>query len=238
MGSPVTIADANAAMHKGSERPRRRSRLRRGIVAAGGLILAVMALGFVVGFLRFAAGLQEAETPPARHADALVVLTGGTDRVSDAIDLLANGQADRLLITGMNPTTSPESLARRLPRIRNLVDCCVTLGYQALDTSGNAAETAAWVRANHFRSLIVVTSNYHMPRALAEIGGKLSGVELLAYPVVSEHAKARSWWMSPHRTRLIAFEYVKYLAVLARQALFAPPLPEDQSLVTATRAGS
>lgn len=208
-------------------------RLRRWIRRLGLLCGLVVVATFGFGFLRFAASLQGTEAHPPRHADALVVLTGGTDRVSDAIDLLANGQADRLLITGVNPSTSPESLARRLPRIRNLVDCCVTLGYQALDTTGNAAETAAWVRAYRIRSLIVVTSNYHMPRALAEISARLSDVDLLPYPVVSESAKVRPWWLSPHRTRLMLTEYVKYVAVLARQKLYPPRPVEDPSIVAA-----
>ena len=211
----------------------RRRRLRRVFLASCGLVMLLGLVGLGLGFLRFVSGLQGVEARPSRHADALVVLTGGTDRISDAIDLLADGQADRLLITGVNPATSPENLARRLPRIRSLVDCCVTLGYQAVDTAGNAAETAAWVRAHHVRSLIVVTSNYHMPRALAEIGGKLKGVELLPYPVISETAKARPWWTRPHRTRLIVSEYVKYLVVLARQALGAPkPAPQDSIVAT------
>ncbi|MDX7953330.1 YdcF family protein [Lichenihabitans sp. Uapishka_5] len=195
----------------------------RGLLVAVAATLALLGCGLLVGFLDFAAGLQGVEARPNRHADALVVLTGGTDRVSDAIDLLADGQAERLLITGVNPATTPESLARRLPRVRDLVACCVTLGYEALDTAGNAAETAAWVRANRIRSLIVVTSNYHMPRALAEIGHQLRDVDLRPYPVVTETAKLRPWWTSPHRSRLIATEYLKYVVVLARQALLPTP---------------
>lgn len=227
MGGGVTSPETGT----GARPEHRRTRVRVALFATCGLLVAVLGVGLVLGFLRFAGNLPAVEAPPPRHADALVVLTGGADRISDATDLLASGLADRLLITGVNPTTSPESLARRLPRLRNLVECCVTLGYQALDTAGNAAETAAWVRANHVRSLIVVTSNYHMPRALAEIGGKLKGVELLAYPVVSEHARGRPWWTSPHRLRLIASEYVKYVVVLARQALIPPVPVEDGSVV-------
>ena len=215
---------------------RRGSRLHVASWVVGILVAGALAVGLAVGFLRFAGSLQAVEAQPPRHADALVVLTGGADRISDATELLASGLADRLLITGVNPATSPESLARRLPRLRSLVECCVTLGYQALDTAGNAAETAAWVRANHVRSLIVVTSNYHMPRALAEIGGKLKGVELLAYPVVSEQARGRPWWTSPHRMRLIVSEYVKYVVVLARQAL-AAPMPAVDGSVVALRGG-
>ena len=95
----------------------------------------------------------------------------------------------------------------------------MTLGYRALDTAGNAAETAAWVKANNIHSLIVVTSNYHMPRALAELGGAMTDVDLVPYPVVADAAREAPWWSSPHQTRLIASEYIKYLVVIARQSL-------------------
>lgn len=202
------------------ERPTRASprRLATGATALKGTAaLALLALcALVVGFVRFASSLPPSEVSPSHHADALVVLTGGSERVSDAVDLLIGGQADRLLITGVNPTTSPESLARRMPRLRKLVDCCVTLGYRALDTAGNAEETAAWVKANNIRSLIVVTSDYHMPRALAELGKAVGPVDLLPYPVVSDAARSQPWWATFHRVRLIASEYVKYLVVVAR----------------------
>jgi uncharacterized SAM-binding protein YcdF (DUF218 family) len=183
-----------------------------------------------LGFVRFASTLPGAEGPPVRHADALVALTGGSDRVAEAVDLLIDGQADRLLITGVNPATSSESLARRIPRLRRLVGCCVTLGYRALDTAGNAAETAAWVRANNVRSLIVVTSDYHMPRALAELARALGPVELLPYPVVADGDAP--WWATPQRMRLIASEYLKYLVVVARQSLGARSFREPLRMVT------
>ena len=186
-------------------------------------VLGAMSLcglcGLALGFVAFVIKLDTVESRPRQHAEGMVALTGGADRVADAIDLLADRRADRLLITGVNPGTSPEGLARRLPRIRSLIDCCVTLGYQALDTAGNARETAEWVRRNHIRSLIVVTSNYHMPRAMAEIGDALSDVELMAYPVVPERFKAAIWWTDLGRLRMIGVEYLKYLAVVIRQAV-------------------
>ena len=207
--------------------PRQTGRAWR--VACGVVLIGTVALG--VGFLRFAESLTTRETVPVRHADGLVVLTGGADRVSDAVELLVGGRADRLLITGVNPTTSPESLARRLPKVRTLVECCVTLGYRALDTSGNAQETAQWAAANHIRSLIVVTSNYHMPRALAEIAEAVDDVELVPYPVVSETAKDCAWWRSLHRTRLIASEYLKYVVVMMRHTLLPRPKPTGPAVV-------
>lgn len=201
-------------------------------VASVLLLLAAVVLG--LGLLRFTAGLRSDETPLVRHADGMVVLTGGADRVADAIELLHDGQADRLLITGVNPMTTPETLSRRLPKIRALVECCVTFGYQALDTAGNARETAEWVETHHIQSLIVVTSNYHMPRALAEIGHAVRGVELIAYPVVAENAKAPGWRPKLRRTRMIVTEFFKYLVVATRLAVLADPAGPLQAVIATT----
>jgi uncharacterized SAM-binding protein YcdF (DUF218 family) len=199
-------------------------RLATGCLAAG-----VAALG--LGFVDFAATLTTAETRPVDHADGLVVLTGGADRVSDAVTLLADGRADRLLITGVNPSTSLADLARSRPQLRTLVDCCVTLGYRALDTAGNAQETAEWVTDHKIRSLIVVTSNYHMPRALAEISHVVHGVRLYAYPVVTGAARDVPWWSNPQRTRLLVSEYLKYIVVMAKHTLWPRPATGGQTIV-------
>ena len=192
-----------------------------------------MTLVFVGGFMLFAAHLDRIEVRPDHHADGMVVLTGGSDRVTDAIDLLAEGHADRLLITGVNPSTSRESLERRLPRVQGLIACCVDLGYQAVNTAGNAREAANWVRANKLRSIIVVTSNYHMPRAMAEIGEVLPGVDLQAYPVVADRARTAAWWTDTQHVRLIAWEYMKYLVVLTRKTLLPRSGPNESRLASA-----
>lgn len=202
------------------------------VTAAGLLGAAALAWGFVT----FATGLEKVETSPSRHADGMVVLTGGADRVADAIDLFASGHADRLLITGVNPSTSRESLIRRMPRVGDLITCCVDLGYQALNTAGNAREAAAWVRAHMFKSLIVVTSNYHMPRALAEIGDALPDVDLQPYPVVTERAKSTAWWADVQRVKLIAWEYLKYVAVVTRTTLM-PRAGQSGATVVAKQSG-
>lgn len=191
------------------------------------------ALAFGVGFSHFAAMIDMVETTPVRHADGIVALTGGADRVPDAVTLLVEGHADHLLITGVNPATTREDLARRMPNARTVVECCIDLGYRAANTVGNAREAAAWVRARNLRSLIVVTSNYHMPRALAEIAYELPGVDLQAYPVVSERARADAWWADGQRFRLVLGEFVKYLAASARQAVL--PRADGDDLHVAKR---
>ncbi|MBE7200908.1 MAG: YdcF family protein [Parafilimonas terrae] len=183
--------------------------MRRPRVLSG--LALLVATGLAVSFVAFVFQIDSAEVPPRRHADGAVALTGGADRIQDAVGLLAQGSADRLLITGVNPQTTRGELVRQQPQARALFDCCIELGYEAENTIGNAAETERWVRAHAIRSLIVVTSNYHMPRAMAEIASVLPDVELQAYSVVSEHSRGQPWWSDGTTTRLVISEYVKYI---------------------------
>src|SRR3954452_1300875 len=145
-------------------------------------IVATLALGFVgaaVGFVGFLSQLRGVEVKPARKADGIVVLTGGSSRVSDAMELLADGYGKRLLISGVHPTNAPSDISRTLPDNQSLLRCCVDLDRSAINTRSNAAETRRWAHERGFRSLIVVTSNYHMPRAIVELSHAMPDVELI-----------------------------------------------------------
>lgn len=187
------------------------------IVASGAFLGAAL----VMGYAGFALSLPREEFAIPGRAEGVVALTGGSDRVLDAATLLATGQAHRMLITGVNPSTRSSLLAKILPMSRELFDCCVDLGYEALDTAGNARETRDWAREHNItRTLIVVTSNYHMPRALVEISAALPDVELYPFPVVSEHINVADWASDARVARFISKEYVKYLGSLLRTKLF------------------
>ena len=181
-----------------------------GILIAAG----AMALGF--GFVRYISLVPMAEIPFAGKADGIVALTGGPDRIGDAANLLANGRGKRLLITGVNPTTRMEELIKLMPRYEQVFTCCTDLDRSALNTIGNAVETRRWVREKNFTSLVVVTSRFHMPRALAELENQLPGVTLIPYPVVTEKQKAEPWWSNFPAARAAVFEYLKYVAALVR----------------------
>src|SRR3954451_13298468 len=123
---------------------------------SGLMVLAGVAIGGLVAvdFARFAMALDEREPQFSGKADGIVALTGGAERISDAITLLAEGRARRLLITGVNQATSDESVAATAPDRAELLDCCIDLDRNALNTVGNALEAARWVERHHFRSLI------------------------------------------------------------------------------------
>ncbi len=173
-----------------SGRPLRRS---LGVAAA----LAVLWLGGFAWFLRLAE--RPAVLPP--QADGIVALTGGAGRVETALRLLAEGRARVALVSGVGGAAAFSLLAHRAG-VDPELQARVTLGRAARSTRGNAAETAAWARANDLRSLIVVTAYYHMPRALAELARTLPGVALYPAPVSTPDA---SW-------HLLAGEYGKWLA--------------------------
>jgi uncharacterized SAM-binding protein YcdF (DUF218 family) len=189
--------------------------LRAAVVAVLGIVLVSATAGFV-GFL---SQLRGAEMAPASHADGIVVLTGGSSRVSDAMELLAAGYGKRLLISGVHKTIAASDISRSLPDNQSLLGCCVDLDRSAVNTRSNAAETRRWVHERGFRSLIVVTSNYHMPRAIVELSHAMPDIELIPFAVVGEKWRDEPWWTNGATFRLLLSEYVKYVAAEVRVRL-------------------
>jgi uncharacterized SAM-binding protein YcdF (DUF218 family) len=175
---------------------------------------AVLTLGFL-GFLGFVYSIDRFEQRPETRADGIVALTGGAQRIGEAIDLLAQGYAKRLLISGVNEKTSRDQISRLNPGQRRLFDCCVDLDYRARNTIGNAIETRRWAEKNDFNAIIVVTSNYHMPRTLVELDHALPNMQKIAYPVAAT-IDPHDWWHNPSTARVLLSEYVKFLAVWLR----------------------
>jgi uncharacterized SAM-binding protein YcdF (DUF218 family) len=182
-----------------------------------------LAVAFVAGFLWFVASVPTEEVTIDRPADGIVVLTGGASRITDAIELLAAGRGKRLLISGVHPTTSSSELARLSPAYRRWMTCCVDLGHAAINTTGNAIETRQWVTERGFRSVIVVTSNYHMPRTMAELRRRMPEVALVPFPVVTDKMRNEAWWSSPPTAKLLFSEYLKYIVAQVRFRLGTVP---------------
>jgi len=188
-----------------------RTKTKVGFACAG-----LLSLAFIAGFWAFIHNIPRQQPTSIAAADAIVVLTGGKSRIVDAIKLLTAGKGRRLLISGVHQSTSRKALAKLVPARINLLNCCVDLDKAARNTIGNAAETATWVFKYQFKSLIVVTSNYHMPRSLVELHHVLPQVSLIAYPVVVDSVPVTQWWTNPGTAQLLLSEYVKYLATVMR----------------------
>ncbi len=183
-----------------------------------GLFLVVVT--FLIGFVVFAekvTGMQ----PPAldEPADAIVVLTGGPARVQTGLELLKDKRGGRLLISGVHPSTNEKSLQRATHADAELFDCCVDLGRTARNTVGNAMESERWIRANNYRRVIVVTSNYHMPRSLLELSRRMQDVEFIPYPAAGADRRGHGWVAESETLRVLFVEYAKYLGATARAGL-------------------
>ena len=198
----------NDTPENGARRIRRRFRWLLGTA----LVLFVF---FAIGFGYFLANLPPTASDSSAQADAIVALTGEGARLAPAVTLLEKGSGKRLLITGVNPQISKPYL-KKLLHGGEAFDCCADLGFAALDTRGNAQEAARWAAARRYRSLIIVTADYHMPRSLVEFGAQMPGVELVPYPVAADNPKAALW----ESARRLSGEYVKYVASVVRVSLF------------------
>jgi len=175
------------------------------IIAIIGVTLMAM------GFFRFTDTIAELKTTEAAgEADAIVALTGGYQRIDQALALLEKGVGERLLISGVNPTTTSAALRRATGTKMATFDCCVDIGYEALDTIGNANETAGWIRQHGYSRILVVTNNYHMPRSLLELSQASPDVTFLAYPVTHADLKTDTWITDPVALRTLFMEYAKY----------------------------
>jgi uncharacterized SAM-binding protein YcdF (DUF218 family) len=195
--------------------------MRTALVGLAGAVLALVA-----GFFIFV-GIVVGATPPADpRAEGIVVLTGGSARIEGALRLLTEGRASRLLISGVNPSVGTAALAGIVdPELQAALACCVDLGHDAQNTIGNAEEARSWAEDRGFGSLIVVTSDYHMPRSLAELSGTMPAIALVAFPVSNPDLRLAEWWRDPGPLALLVREYGKYLVAAARKTLPVSPTP-------------
>lgn len=161
-------------------------------------LLASLMLIYVLGYAAFVVLLPKPGA--AARTDAIVVLTGGARRLERGIDLLERGQARRMLVSGVERTVRPVELATRYRTDPKLFDCCIDLGREAVDTRSNALETADWIDRHKFKSVRLVTSDWHMPRARFELGRQTDGLTVLTDAIESNPS-----------FRILFLEYNKYI---------------------------
>jgi len=228
MAGRIPVALARAAAPAGL------GRLRLAVRVCGFIVLAMLAL-FAGGFGWFADKVSHMTTPinPAK-ADAIIVLTGGQSRLDAAMDLLASGKGERLLISGVHPSATKRQLQAATGGDKQLFSCCVDIDRAALDTIGNAEESAKWVENHAYGSIIIVTNNYHMPRSLLEMGRLLHGAKLEPYPVVNTNLGNGGWLTKPEALRVLLTEYSKYVLSLARGIVPLRPTTEGVTLAEAS----
>lgn len=171
----------------------------------GSLLLLVYALGFVL----FAFTLGKPAPANAAGTDAAVVLTGGKGRIEHAIDVLRDHKAKRLLVAGVDPAVTKPDLARRMDGSGNWLACCVDLGSESVDTRSNAEEASRWLSRHDYKSVRLITSDWHMRRARYEFEKVLGG----KYRLVTDAVQTEPSFIT------LFGEYNKYL--LRRLAVWA-----------------
>jgi len=209
----------------------RREGKRRGTRSA---LIVLAVLVWSAGLAWFAGEMPStAASADIQPVDAVVVLTGGSRRLGAGLELLARGDAKKLLVSGVHPDVVKAEIAGADRRLQALAECCLELGYEATDTLGNAQEAARWMRRERFNSLALVTATYHMPRSLAEFHHALPDAHILPYPVFPDNFKREEWWRWPGSAALVLAEYHKYMLARLRFGLAsvvgARPDPETSS---------
>ncbi len=187
------------------------------------ILMLLILWGFA--FFQFLNAIPKLSIGDAVSTDTIVVLTGGSLRVAHGLESLARRDAKKLFITGVGEGVSVDALleANNVPDyIRTMAEGKVFLGYQATDTRGNAQETAEWIKRERYRSIRLVTANYHQPRALIEFQHVMPEVVMVSDPVFPKEFKTESWWKDDKSRMIILSEFHKYLLAWIQLVLLNP----------------
>lgn len=185
------------------------------------LVFVLLMFALCAGFMIFSFKVINMTIPnPSPIADAIVVLTGGEKRVETGLYLLEKKRGARLLISGVNPITNRQALIRVHHADRNLFYCCVDLGHEALNTIGNAQETANWIDYHHYKNVYIVTNDYHMPRSLREMQRLMPTIYFIPYPIQTINKNNTAWISNYMQFRILVSEYLKFIGAEIRGWFF------------------
>jgi uncharacterized SAM-binding protein YcdF (DUF218 family) len=196
----------------GFQSQRRAGRLFRRLLVA---TLAALLI-WTAGLFSFAGSIPKSIEDPARHTDSIIVLTGGSGRLEEGLNLLELNMAKRLFVSGVYQGVDVKTLFKMFQRNPWHLETRVGIG-TATNTLGNATETAEWIAGKGFRSMRLVTASYHMPRSLLEFKHAMPNAQITAHPVFPAHVKVDDWWAWSGTAELIAGEYNKFLFAWLRQ---------------------
>jgi uncharacterized SAM-binding protein YcdF (DUF218 family) len=185
-----------------------------------GAVIAISAIGaWLGGLFWFAAKVPHSNPSGPKRTEAIVVLTGGSGRLAAGLRLLSDGYGAKLFVSGVARGVDVAALLRVAKRQPRELSCCIDVGYAADNTAGNAGETAVWMRAQGYRSITLVTANYHMPRSLLEFHRVMPGIDIVPHPVFPRGFKLARWWQWPGTATLLTSEYTKFLLALMQPDL-------------------
>ena len=184
-------------------------------------ILFILAALWLTGLFFFASQVNKQVYDADTNTDAIVVLTGGTERVAAGVNLLKENKAEKLLISGVHEDVDWNLLSQTLDELPENLSDRITLGHLASNTHGNALETKEWLKRNDYKSVRLVTASYHMPRSLSEFKSVMPDMMIIPHPVFPQTVKHDEWWKWPGTLALITSEYIKFLVVVAGHTFFS-----------------
>ena len=190
-------------------RRKRDHRGRRLVFKLGLAAVAVVAL-WIAGLFQFVSLVPKQAVDTVTRTDAIVVLTGGSRRLGEGLELLSRGLAEKLFVSGVYQGIDVRELLQIVRRNPQELETQISIG-NATNTAENALETMDWMQARDYGSLRLVTAAYHMPRSLLEFRNAMPGVTLVAHPVFPENVKQDRWWAWPGTANLMVSEYNKFL---------------------------
>lgn len=180
------------------------------------VLTGVFAALWLTGLIFFVAAVENWGAtqigPDLAITDAIVVLTGGSERVTTGLELLEAHKAKKLFISGVHPGLTLDRLLAHQQISPDLRACCIILGHEAESTVGNAEETLTWMGLENYHSLRLVTANYHMPRSLMVFRALMPpDMQIIPHPITPDSVKLEDWWQRPGTASLLVTEYDKYL---------------------------
>jgi uncharacterized SAM-binding protein YcdF (DUF218 family) len=210
----------------------------RGWLRVMSLMLAGLATSWAIGFTFYLQDVHtssmlatqaEAALPTLlanqqlKDQTAIIVLTGGSERIATGLRLLQHGYGHKLFISGAGAGTDFAKIFADSTRDNELEKCCIVLGHQADDTIGNARETALWLQHEPFHHIILVTAHYHMHRSLLEFKILTDNRAIMVYPfpVAPNRVQIADWWQRPRTALLLMTEYSKLLVTLIRYGFYS-----------------
>lgn len=189
------------------------------------LTIMMIAALWLAGLHWFTRSMMDMPPQKLVQADAIIALTGGSNRVEKAFDLLEQDRGKKVFISGVYHGVEVKELLNlwRTESHKEL-DCCVVLGFEADNTIGNAQESVTWMEKEGYKTAYLVTANYHMKRALLAFQRLGPDIKIIPYPVAPEGLDMKNWWRDTKFRNLVIREYSKYLASFVVYAFPGKPL--------------
>lgn len=181
-----------------------------------GLVIVIL-----IGMIWFGFTLPSDPENEPDKTDAIVVFTGGMDRIREGARLLQSGRGDVMFVSGVNRKVDRNELLRRAGDLTPVQRERIFIGYTAGDTVGNADEVAQWAKIRNVNSVRLVTANYHMRRSVMELRAKAPNLKIIAHPVFPENVTALTWWRNGTGLKIVAKEFLKYIAAFVRSTVRA-----------------